>query len=55
MRHLWQTPVRLDNAELVRTLGKEPHTPLDIAVGDTLRALGCLAGAEGQERERDER
>ena len=42
MRYLWRTPLRLDNAALVRTLREEPRTPLDIAVGDTLAALGCL-------------
>ena len=41
MRYLWQHPVRMDNAKLVQTLGAEPHTPWDEAVGATLRSLGC--------------
>lgn len=41
-RPLWETPIELDNARLVRFLGHEPHTPLDNAVDATLRALGCL-------------
>jgi nucleoside-diphosphate-sugar epimerase len=46
MRYLWNTPVRMDNASLVAALGAEPHTPLDIAVEETLQGLGCL-GAHG--------
>jgi nucleoside-diphosphate-sugar epimerase len=42
MRYLWQVPLRLDNSKLRACLGGEPHTPLDQAVGVTLRALGCL-------------
>jgi nucleoside-diphosphate-sugar epimerase len=42
MRYLWRTPVRLDNARLVATLGREPHTPLDEAVRETLIGLECL-------------
>jgi nucleoside-diphosphate-sugar epimerase len=42
MRYLWQQPVRMDNARLVAALGKEPHTPLEIAVEASLRGLGCL-------------
>jgi nucleoside-diphosphate-sugar epimerase len=42
MRYLWQQPVRLDNAKLRRTLGHEPHTPLDEAVEASLLGLGCL-------------
>jgi nucleoside-diphosphate-sugar epimerase len=41
-RPLWQTPIQLDNAKLVRFLGKEPHTPLQTAVEATLRGMGCL-------------
>ena len=44
MRYLWNTPVRMDNARLKAALGAEPHTPLEVAVRDTLIALGCLAG-----------
>jgi hypothetical protein len=42
MRYLWTTPVHLNNARLVHTLGHEPHTPLDVAVEKTLIGLGCL-------------
>lgn len=38
----WCHPVRLDNTRLVDLLGEEPRTPLDIAVTETLAALGCL-------------
>jgi nucleoside-diphosphate-sugar epimerase len=41
-RPLWTTPIQLDNARLVRFLGKEPNTDLDRAVETTLRELGCL-------------
>ncbi|NRR32829.1 NAD(P)H-binding protein [Oxalobacteraceae bacterium] len=47
MRYLWQHPVRLDNARLVRVLGKEPHTPLDVALRSTLVSLGCLRQGAG--------
>ncbi len=39
MRHLWRTPIRLDNGKLVAFLGEEPHTPLADAVRTTLAAL----------------
>jgi nucleoside-diphosphate-sugar epimerase len=42
MRYLWREPLRLDNAKLVRVLGREPHTPLDQAVKTTLVELRCL-------------
>jgi nucleoside-diphosphate-sugar epimerase len=42
MRYLWTTPVRLDNAKLVRALGEEPHTEINAALRRTLTALGCL-------------
>jgi nucleoside-diphosphate-sugar epimerase len=42
MRYLWQHEVRLDNRRLLEFLGAEPHTPLDEAIGETLRGLGCL-------------
>jgi nucleoside-diphosphate-sugar epimerase len=41
MRYLWNSALRLDNAKLLRFLGKEPHTPLDQALHTTLRELGC--------------
>jgi nucleoside-diphosphate-sugar epimerase len=43
MRYLWNIPVRIANARLRGLLGSEPHTPLDIAVRDTLFGLGCLS------------
>ncbi|HUO94026.1 MAG TPA: NAD-dependent epimerase/dehydratase family protein [Rhizomicrobium sp.] len=43
MRYLWTLPIRMDNARLKRALGAEPHTPLDVAVHETLVGLGCLA------------
>jgi nucleoside-diphosphate-sugar epimerase len=46
MRYLWREPLRLDNAKLVRTLGEEPHTPLDQAVARTLEGMGCLPVAQ---------
>ncbi|WDS37017.1 NAD(P)H-binding protein [Pseudoxanthomonas sp.] len=42
MRYLWQTPIRMDNAKLVATLGYEPHTPIDEAVVATLVGIGAL-------------
>lgn len=42
MRYLWQTPVRMGNARLIKVLGQEPFTPLDEAVETTLTGLGCL-------------
>ncbi|WP_277981595.1 NAD-dependent epimerase/dehydratase family protein [Sphingomonas phyllosphaerae] len=42
MRYLWQRPLRLDNARLVATLGREPRTPLVEAVRATLASLGCV-------------
>jgi len=43
VRPLWQTPIQLDNTKLVRFLGREPHTPLETAMEQTLRGMGCLA------------
>ncbi len=42
MRYLWNVPIRMDNKRLKAVLGAEPHTPLDIAVRNTLISLGCL-------------
>lgn len=42
MRYLWSTSIELDNRKLIAFLGREPHTPLDRAIEDTLRGLGCL-------------
>jgi nucleoside-diphosphate-sugar epimerase len=43
MRYLWTTPLRLDNHKLDAFLGGEPHTPLDEALSETLKGLGCRA------------
>ena len=45
MRYLWEQPVRMSNQRLVKILGSEPHTPLDVAVRRTLEGLGCLPAA----------
>jgi nucleoside-diphosphate-sugar epimerase len=42
MRYLWQKPIGLDNAKLVRFLGEEPHTPLDAALKATLTDMGVI-------------
>ena len=42
MRYLWKQPVRLDNRQLIATLGHEPRTPIDEAIKTTLQGLGCL-------------
>ena len=38
--HLWQKPHRMDGAALEAVIGPLPHTPLDHAVRDALKALG---------------
>jgi nucleoside-diphosphate-sugar epimerase len=43
MRYLWRETVRMDNDALRRVLGREPHTPLERAVEETLEGLECLA------------
>ncbi len=45
MRYLWREPLRMDNSRLVAFLGEEPHTPLDEAVRETLKGLGCAPNA----------
>ena len=42
MRYLWQRPIYMSNQRLREMLGAEPHTPLDVAVRETLVGLGCL-------------
>lgn len=42
MRYLWENAVLLDNARLVKTLGVEPHTPLETALKTALQGQGCL-------------
>lgn len=51
MRFLWTTPVQMGNARLIRMLGAEPHTPLSVAVRETLAGLGCLADIPTEGRE----
>ena len=41
MKYLWEQPVRLSNSKLVAILGAEPRTPLDEAVRETLKGIGC--------------
>jgi nucleoside-diphosphate-sugar epimerase len=43
MRYIWREPMNMNNARLVAELGQEPHTPLDEAVEETLRGLGCVS------------
>jgi nucleoside-diphosphate-sugar epimerase len=46
MRYLWSESIALDGGKLRALLRDEPpHTPLDIAVRDTLAGLGCLEGS----------
>ncbi|MES2349497.1 MAG: SDR family oxidoreductase [Pseudomonadota bacterium] len=42
MRYLWRQPVQMSNRRLVKMLGVEPRTPLDVAVRSTLVGLGSL-------------
>lgn len=42
MRYLWQHAVRMENQQLRKVLGTEPHTPLETALACTLGSLGCL-------------
>lgn len=42
MRYLWKQPVRLSGARLATRLEREPRTPLDRAVAETLKGMGCL-------------
>jgi nucleoside-diphosphate-sugar epimerase len=49
MRHLWTTPIRLDNAKLVALIGEEPRTDVDAALRATLAGMGCLPGDAGRQ------
>jgi nucleoside-diphosphate-sugar epimerase len=49
MRYLWSTPLQLDNRKLVSFLGREPHTPLETALRETLAGLGCLRDSAARE------
>lgn len=46
MRYLWSVSLELDNRKLVAFLGREPRTPLESALRETLRGLGCLESVE---------
>jgi len=39
----WRTLVQMKNTRLIATLGREPHTPLDLAVEATLVGMGSIA------------
>jgi nucleoside-diphosphate-sugar epimerase len=52
MRYLWREPLRMDNSRLIAFLGHEPHTPLDEAVSEALRGLGCLPKGDAEARGR---
>jgi nucleoside-diphosphate-sugar epimerase len=47
MRYLWTTRLQLDNRKLVAFLGREPHTPLDTALRETLKGLGIAGAPDG--------
>jgi nucleoside-diphosphate-sugar epimerase len=49
MRWLWKEPLELVNEKLVTFLGEEPHTPVDLALAETLRGLGCVTRTGGGE------
>ena len=42
MRYLWQKSLWMENTRLEAVLGREPHTPWDVAVEATLEGLGCI-------------
>jgi nucleoside-diphosphate-sugar epimerase len=48
MRWLWRQPLELVNDKLVAFLGEEPHTPVDVALGETLQGLGCLGESQAE-------
>jgi nucleoside-diphosphate-sugar epimerase len=52
MRWLWKEPLELVNEKLVAFLGEEPHTPLDFALAETLRGLGCVGDRPAGEMDR---
>lgn len=45
LRYMWRVPMQMTNTQLVATLGREEHTPLDQAVEATLEGMGCLRSA----------
>ncbi len=46
MRYLWDTPHALTNDRLTALIGPEPHTPLEIAVQQSLSDLGLLSAPQ---------
>ena len=45
MKYLWQHPLRLDNRKLLGVLGREPRTPLVVALRQSLQSMSCLSPA----------
>ena len=39
----FKKPLKPDNRTLVAFLGREPHTPIDTALRETLTGLGCMS------------
>ena len=48
MRYLWRRPHALVNAKLVRLLGAEPHTPLQVALPRVLQDLGLAKASQDE-------
>ena len=46
MRYLWQVPIELDNAKLIRRIGAEPNTPIDAALEATVGRAHAAIDAE---------
>ena len=46
MRYLWDTPHQLDNTRLLQLIGREPRTPLNQAVRQSLADLGFLTASQ---------
>lgn len=53
MRYLWRKPLHMRNDKLVGFLGAEPRTPIDQAVRETLRSLGCLEASDATQSAQD--
>jgi len=48
VRYLWRERLELDNGKLVAFLGAEPHTPLSVAIRETLEGMGSLPEPAGR-------
>lgn len=46
VRGFWRRDIAFDNRRLVEFLGAEPHTPVEIALRDSLKAMGALPSSE---------